>query len=155
MIMLDIFKNVFGQTTEEGREDFEHVEPHDVRLAACALFLEMAQVDEEFSGDEREMILSILKDEYHLSEEHATALTEEAEKQRKESVDLWHFTNLINQNFSKDEKIRVVELLWKIVYVDGKLDKHEDYLVHTMANMLNLSHQDLIESKLSVLYDKE
>ena len=151
--MLDLFKNVFGENAEEKMEDFKNVEPHDVRLAACALFLEMAKVDEEFSVDERDMILTILKDEYHLSDEHATALTDEAEKQRKKSVDLWHFTNLINQNFSREEKIRVVELLWKIVYVDGKLDKHEDYLVHTMANMLNLAHQDLIESKLAVLYD--
>lgn len=151
--MIDFIKKVLSQGMEESPEESRDVQPHDVRLAACALFLEMAKIDDEFSMNEREMILSILKEEYALSDAHASTLAEEAEKQRKESVDLWHFTNLINQHFSREEKIRVVELLWKIIYVDGKLDKHEDYLVHTMANMLNLSHDDLIEAKLHVLYD--
>ena len=100
------------------------------------------------------MILTILKDEYALSKEHAKILAEEAEKERKKRLDLWHFTELINQHFSQEKKIHVVEMLWKIIYVDGKLDGHEDYLVHTLANMLNLSHEDLIETKLRVLYDQ-
>ena len=126
----------------------------DVRLAACALFLEMAKIDDEFSEEERDAILSILKEEYDLSTEHASSLTERAEKARAESHDLWHFTNLINQHFSREEKIRIVELLWRIVFIDGKLDGHEDYLVHALANMLNLSHRDLIDAKLRVLHDE-
>lgn len=111
----------------------------------------MANIDDEFSDEERALILAILKDEYGISEEDAAGLTEEAEKQRKESLDLWHFTRLINEHFSREEKIRIVELLWRIVFVDGKLDGHEDYLVHSLADMLNLSHRDLIDAKLAVL----
>ena len=152
---MDFFKKVLGQEAENLPEDSGSVQPHDVRIAACALLLEMANVDDEFSPGERETILAILKDEYGLSEEHAAALADAAEKQRDDSLDLWHFTQQVNQNFSREEKILVVELLWKIVYVDGKLDKHEDYLVHSLAKMLNLSHRELIDAKLRVLYDQE
>ena len=146
--MIDFFKNVLGETSGESSNDDR---PHDVNLAACALLLEMANIDDEFSEKERAMILTILKDEYGISEENAKRLAEEAEKQRKASLDLWHFTRLINEHFSRDEKIRIVELLWRIVFVDGKLDGHEDYLVHSLADMLNLSHRDLIDAKLAVL----
>ena len=153
--MIDFIKKAFGQEPTSDREHSDDVKTHDVRLAACALFLEMARIDNEFDSNEREMILAILKDEYGLSEGHAKVLAEEAEKERKKSLDLWHFTELINRHFSREEKIHVVEMLWKIIYVDGKLDGHEDYLVHTLANMLNLSHEDLIETKLNVLYDQD
>lgn len=149
---MDFINKIFGEEREATPEDSSRIQLHDVRIAACALFLEMANIDNEFSGEERETILSMLRDEYNLSEEYASELAKAAEKERNESLDMWHFTNLINKHFSREEKIRVVELLWKIVYVDGKLDKHEDYLVHTFANMLNLAHKELIEAKLRILY---
>lgn len=146
-----------GTRTEKavGDENADWVEHHDPRIAACALFLEMAQIDDEFSERERGMILNILREEYGVSEEFAAALAEQAEKERKNSLDLWHFTELINQNFSKEEKIRVVELLWRIIYADGKLSGHEDYLVHSLAKMLCLSHKELIDAKLGEIYDDE
>ena len=149
---MNFLNKIFGQEAQDLPQDFDDVQPHDVRVAACALLLEMANIDNEFTASEKEMILSILKDEYELSEEYAKELAEAADEEREESLDLWHFTQQINQNFSGDEKIRIVELLWKIVYVDGKLDSHEDYLVHSLANMLNLSHKDLIDAKLKILH---
>ena len=149
--MIDLLKKVFGSKVEMNSENSADVETHDVRIAACALFLEMAKIDGEFTPEEQEGIISILKKEFDLSEEHAQELTDKAKKELDGSLDLWQFTNLINENFSNDEKIRVVELLWRIVYTDGKLDKHEDYLVHKLAKMLRLSHRQLIDAKLKIL----
>ena len=125
---------------------------HDIRIATCALFLEMATIDGRFSETERESIISILKKDYDLSDEHATALIEAANEELKKSIDLWHFTNLINQNYSKDEKLEIIETVWKVVYADGRLDKHEDYLVHKLAKLLRLSHKELIDAKLKVIH---
>ena len=47
-----------------------------------------------------------------------------------------------------EEKLQVIELVWEIAYADGLLDKHEDYLVHKLADLLRLTHQQLIEAKL-------
>ena len=49
------------------------------------------------------------------------------------------------------EKIALVELLWRIIYIDGRLDKHEEYLVRKLATLLHLSHKDMIDAKLKVL----
>ena len=46
-------------------------------------------------------------------------------------------------------------MVWEIIYTDGILDKHEDYLVHKLANLLRLSHEQLIEAKLKVLHPAE
>jgi uncharacterized tellurite resistance protein B-like protein len=149
--MIDLLKRML-KADGSGVDNASGIDDHGVRIAACALLLEMAKIDEKFSDDEREMILSILKGEYGISDQEAEELAEEAEKEQIDSLDVWRFTRSINENFSKEEKIRIVELLWRIVYVDGKLNKHEDYLMHSTANLLNLSHQELIEAKLKVLY---
>jgi uncharacterized tellurite resistance protein B-like protein len=77
-------------------------------------------------------------------------LLEASNEELKGSIDLWQFTNLINHNYSIEEKIRVVEMVWNVVYADGKLDKHEDYLVHKLATLFRLTHKQLIEAKLKV-----
>ena len=82
----------------------------------------------------------------------AKALMEAAKDELKESIDLWRFTKLINDNYSEEEKKRVVEMLWRIVYTDGTLDMHEDYLVHKLSHLLHLSHQELIDAKLRILH---
>jgi hypothetical protein len=60
---------------------------------------------------------------------------------------------VINQNFSREEKIKIIEAAWKIIYADHKLDKYEDHYVHVLADLLRLRHDELIEAKLKVLYD--
>ncbi|MFQ6113096.1 MAG: TerB family tellurite resistance protein [bacterium] len=149
--MIDWIKRVLGAEQEDESSVPEEAQQHDVRIAACALFLEMANIDGEFSDTERKNVCTMLKQEHDLSEQQVAELAEAAEKELKEAIDLWHFTNLINKNYSEEEKIRVVELLWKLIYADGKLDQHEDYLIRKLAKLLGLTHKQLIEAKLKVL----
>ncbi len=121
-----------------------------IQTATCALFLEIANSDEHFSEEERSTIIKILKNEFSLSEDEVRALMKKTEHRLDDSIDLWQFTNLINQNFSDEDKIKVLENLWKIIYTDEKLDAHEDYLAHKIANLLRLPHKTLIETKLKV-----
>ena len=125
----------------------------DVRTAACALFLEIANIDDEFSEEERNSILNILQTEFGLSKERALELARRAMSELEGSIDLWSFTNLINDNYTEEEKLHVVELLWRVVYADGKLEKHEDYLIHKLAGLLRLTHKQMIAAKLKVLGD--
>jgi uncharacterized tellurite resistance protein B-like protein len=108
----------------------------------------MSKIDGEFSESEKEHIMLILKKDYGLSDEHATALLQASDEELKGSIDLWQFTNLINQNYSVEDKLQIIETIWRIAYTDGKLDEHEDYLLHKLAKLLRLSHKQLIEAKL-------
>ncbi len=149
--MIDLVKRFFGkQTRAEAASD----QTHDVSLATCALFIEMSLVDGEFTHEERQDILATLKKDYDLSKEYADALMEASQEALKKSVDLWKFARLINQNYSIGEKIQIIERIWQIAFADGKLDKHEDYLVHKLAQLLRLSHNQLIEAKLRVKQGK-
>ena len=152
--MLESLKRFFNQAKAEISQNDKPVAEHDVRVATCALFVEMARIDEKFTQAEVDTILSILKDKYGLSRENADALLAEADKELEDSVDLWQFARLINQNYSVDEKIAIIETLWQMVYVDGKMDRYEHYLMNKLKNLLRLSHDQLINAKLKVLHPK-
>lgn len=149
--MIGKIKRFFDKAGAEVSKDTNQATEHDIRVATCALFVEIARIDEEFTDAEMETILSILKEKYGLSQEHADALIAEAEKELEKSVDLWQFANLINQNYSNEEKIEIIETLWRIVYVDGKMDEHEHYLMGKLQNLLRLDHSQLINAKLKIL----
>jgi uncharacterized tellurite resistance protein B-like protein len=150
--MLDIVKRFFSKTATEPSKNADQPMEHDVRIAACALFVEMARIDEKFTSTEMDTILSIVQERYGLSREHADALVTEADKELDKSVDLWQFARLINENYSIDEKIEIIEILWRMVFVDGKMDRYEHYLMNKLKNLLRLSHDQLIAAKLKVLH---
>jgi uncharacterized tellurite resistance protein B-like protein len=149
--MLDVIKRFFIKATTDS-EDPGKSDDHDIKVATCALLVEMARIDESFTEKETETILDILKNTYGVSADHAEALMAEAEKELVESVDLWQFARLINENYSREEKIGIIETLWQVVFVDGKMDKYEDYLMHKMVKLLRLSHKELIDAKLKILH---
>ncbi len=146
--MIDLVKGLFAKNRESADGTTGKTQSHDVRVAVCAIFLEMANIDHEFSETERESMTGLLKDRYGLSDKYVSELMGASQEELEGSIDLWKFTNLINQNYSTEEKIQVVEMVWQIVFADGKLDKHEDYLVHKLAKLLRLTHKQLIDAKL-------
>ena len=146
--MIDLVKKFFGKAVNGRVAEDEEKATHDIGVATCALFLEMSQIDGKFSASEREHIMSVLTNDYGLSDDVAAALLEAAREKLDESIDLWRFTNLINQNYSREEKRRIIETVWRIAYADGKLEKHEDYLAHKLAHLLRLTQEELIEAKL-------
>ena len=150
--MLDALKQFFGKNNTDNAGEAKEGREHRIRVATCALFLEMARIDEVFTTDEMDTILTILKEKYGLSVEHATALIAEADRELAESVDLWQFAELINRNYSVDEKIEIIETLWQMVFVDGKMDRYEHYLMNKLKNLLRLSQKQLIDAKLRVLH---
>lgn len=153
--MINLVKQFFGKTISTDSDQKKKEESHDIRIATCALLLEMANIDGEFSEEEQENIISMLKKNFQLSDEYTAELIKSSQKELKGSIDLWQFTNLINQNYSRDEKIYIVEMIWEVVYADGKLDKHEDYLIHKLGKLLRLSHKELINAKVKILRMKE
>ena len=150
--MIDKLKRFFSQSKPNDAQDTSRASEHDVRVAVCALFVEMARIDKKFSVTEMETILSILKEKYGLSQEHADDLVAEADRELEQSVDLWQFARLINENYSTAEKIEIIEILWQMVFVDGKMDEYEHYLMNKLKNLLRLSQDQLIDAKLKVMH---
>ncbi|WP_319405473.1 TerB family tellurite resistance protein [uncultured Desulfosarcina sp.] len=150
--MIDLFKRFFSSAAENGGTPAGRDNDRDVIVAVCALFLEMGRIDETFTKQEMAKVLSILTDKYGLSGEDADALLDEADRELKESVDLWQFAKVINDRYSIARKEKLIERLWQIVYVDGKMDQYEHYLMNKVSNLLDISHKRLIDAKLKVLH---
>ena len=82
-------------------------------------------------------------------------MIESSEAELEKSIDLWQFTNCINQNYPIEDKLKVIEIVWEVAYSDGRLEQHEDYLAHKLATLLRLSHKQLIDAKLKILNSKK
>lgn len=145
--MIENIKNLFSEKMQPIKEEI-HPDQNKISIATCALLLEMAHSDSEFSAEEKQHILEILKKNFVLGENDAEELLLLAEQERKESLDLWQFTNLINENYSREDKLKVVDTLWQVIFTDGKINQHEDYLIRKLTNLLNLQHEDMIAAKL-------
>ena len=150
--MIQLFKRILGDSAAKKDTADSGDKEQDATLAVCALFLEMGRIDETFTAEEMDQVLALLTGKYGLSREHADALIEEADRELEESVDLWQFARTINAAFSVAEKEKLIERLWRIVYVDGKMDQHEHYLMNKLSKLLRLSHKQLIDAKLKVLH---
>ncbi len=118
-----------------------------LQLASVALFMEMIVMDEEGETKERELISSLVQKSFSLTAEQAEALIATAEQQREQANDYYQFTSLINKNCSLDQKIQLIESLWRIAFVDGKLGAQEEYLVRKLADLLYVPHIDFIMTK--------
>ena len=84
---------------------------------------------------------------YNMDKSDIDPLLEMTRKESKEAVDLWQFTNLINQNYNSEQKILLMEHIWKVILSDGTLDQFEDYLAHKLKSLLRLEHRQWIEAK--------
>jgi uncharacterized tellurite resistance protein B-like protein len=113
--------------------------PEDpLRLAACALLVELARADGEFSEVERAHIADILVREFRVAPPGAQELMTAADQSLREAVDLHQFTAIINARYGETERASLAELLWCVVDADGVLSQHEASLIRRMGGLLDL-----------------
>lgn len=142
--MIGFIKKIIGETPQEN----DSLETGDVHIALCVLMLEAAHVDGECSTEEMEHVIETLVTRVGISREEIDELIDLAYKRREESIDLFTFTRYINQNYSKEEKLGVMESVWRVIHIDGRLEGHEDHFAHKLANLLRLTHKELIDAKI-------
>ena len=149
--MLNIFKELLKKSGNTSDNDKGYSREKELQVATCALLLETAHADDEFTLEEEKQIEDLIRSHFDLSQEIFNEIKELSDKQRAESIDLWHFAKIIKDNYSVAEKEKVIEMIWSVVYADNNLNDHEDYLVHQLAQILNLDHKQLIDAKVKVL----
>ncbi|MEE8044807.1 MAG: TerB family tellurite resistance protein [Thermodesulfobacteriota bacterium] len=150
--MLGVFKNIFDGSNKEQNDGDRELK---LRVATCVLLLEAATADSNFSSEEQEKIIQILKSRFQMDDTSVKELIDKSTMEKKNSTDLWYFTSLINENLDNEEKYDLMELVWGVIYSDGTLDKFENYIAHKLLNMLNLDHSRFIELKMKVKNEVE
>lgn len=123
-----------------------------VHVATMVLLIEAAMAeDDRLDGKEFEHLCGVASNRFGLDAEDVSALIEEARTAQRDGNDLWQFTNELNQGLSRDEKRQVMEDLWDVFYLDGRLGGHEDHLAHKVAELLRITHREMIQAKLTAL----
>ena len=137
--MIDILRSLFGSGPEKaGPEGSDTPSPENLRKAAAVLLLELAWADEEFTAEERTHVVGVLQRHFGLSEDGARDLVAESELERAGAVDLWQFTSVIRDHYSLGQKMVLAESMWGLVFSDGVLSDHENYLIRRISGLLGI-----------------
>lgn len=117
--------------------------PDAVAIAACALLLEIAHADDVFAPEERERILRAVREDLGVPASDVAEVVRLAEEERRESVDLYQFTKLVSEKFTRPQRLRLVEVIWGVVYADGELTAVENQLARRIAELLGFQHPEV------------
>jgi uncharacterized tellurite resistance protein B-like protein len=121
--------------------------PSGVQIAACALLLELAHADGEFSSSERAHIESALGRHFGLDDTTMAELLRLADAERAQSIDHFQFTRLIAAEYDLGQKMVLAEVMWGVILADGQIAQHEAYLVRKLANLLDLEPAYLAQAR--------
>jgi len=120
-----------------------------VQLAACALLLELAYADDEFSEEERRHIENTIGRHFGLDDAAVVELLRLADAERAQSLDHFQFTRLVAAEYDLGQKMVLAEVMWGVILADGKLSDHETHLVRKMASLMQLEPAYLAQARRS------
>src|SRR5690606_28250030 len=137
----DFFERQLGGSGAGAREQ------HTIELATAALLAEMARIDGEIEPAEREAALKAVRVKLGLSTAEADQLLDLAEQEARQATDYFQFTSLINRHFDAGQKMRVIELMWRVALADGDIDAHERHLIRRIAALIHVPHPDFVHAQ--------
>lgn len=146
--MLRRIKNFFDQHLVPGALEDNRDPEHVLRLAIAALLLEMANVDGESWEEQRATAEDFVSEHFDLSEDEMAELLDLAEAERSEATDYYQFTSLVNDAYTPEQKLRLIEHLWRVAYANDSLHIYEEHLVRKIADLLHVPHSAFIAMKL-------
>lgn len=114
----------------------------DRPLALAVLLVEAAYVDGAFDDAERAKVGELARRRFELSDAETASLIETAESLHREAVDLVRFTRVVKDSFAPEERVKVIEMLWEVVYADGRIDDFEANLMRRLGGLLYVSDRD-------------
>jgi len=147
--MLDAIRTLFRSGAAAGEPTQRDATPaaDPLHLAACALLLDVAYADGEFSAPERAHLEAVLERHFALPPESGRRLIELAEDERRRAIDHFHFTATLQRGYDLGQKMVLAEVMWGLVLADGHVAEHEHYLARKIANLLDLEPRYLAAAK--------
>jgi len=143
--MFKQIKQLFSTFNEQPAQ----MQEHDLKMAVAALLIEVMRADTQQQDDELKTLTFTLKKYFELPDAEVDELMQSAGKSLDEAIDYFQFSKQINNQCSAQQRIDIVELLWRLAYADGELDPQEEYVIRRVANLLYVTHEDFIAAKLA------
>lgn len=143
--MLVRIRQLFADFIESAPDGPGH--QHAIELAAAVLMLEIARADRKIGDQEWQAVTAVLDRTFSLTAEELAAVTELAAATTEDAEDMHQFTRLVNNTFTPEDKVTLIEDLWRVAYADGVLDNLEEHLVRKIAGLLHVPHSAFIRAK--------
>ncbi len=146
--MLQTLKNFLDAVLAAPADRSEAGQAHFLQLATAVLLVEVMRADPALGVAERREVVAALRRKFALSEQELGELVALAEETARTANDFHQFTSALNDGFGQDQKIRIVENMWRVAFADGHLDAHENHLISKVAGLLHVTHGEYIAAKL-------
>ena len=142
-----MFKKIF-----KSKKEGENKEKENDQVLIAALLIHAAKIDENYTDLERDIVKKALVNLNNISSEKAENLIKLAEKKEEESNQIVEFTRIIKK-YSMESRLKIIEVIWKIVYSDGANDEYESNLIRRICGLLYISDKDsgIVKSKIQNL----
>ena len=122
----------------------------DTRLAAAALLVHASTIDGYVEEAETERLQAVLKERYGLSDDQLHELMVAAERSERDAVDIYSFTSKLKKALSEEERLEIIEMMWKIAFADGEVHGFEENLIWRTAELLGISSRERIRARKKV-----
>jgi uncharacterized tellurite resistance protein B-like protein len=139
--MLQEIKRLFAELSG-GAKSESHFDSDDYRVAAAALLVHVATLEGDLTEAARTKLRALLQSQFSLDEGLADELVDAAVTADHEAVDFFHFTHLLMRSLNEEGRLRVVEMLWEMVFIDGDASEFEDNVMWRVADLLAISPQE-------------
>jgi len=146
----DLFDNLTASLTAPAGALAPAEQEHTLQLATAVLLVEVMRAEPSLQDSERDAVLTALRRKFALSDDELQRLLELAHETARTAYDYQRFTGLMNERFTQEQKIRVVEAMWEVAFADQHLDAHEHHVISKVAGLLHVTHGEYIAAKLHV-----
>ena len=120
-------------------------------ISATAMLLSIAKADDILDDSELKSIADILIDFFQLeSKKQVDNIIKEANNQLEKSTDIFEFGRTVNKHWNYEDKVDFICCAFEVGYSDGNLHYFEEHIIKKVATILNVDHQDLINSRIEM-----
>ena len=138
--MFSFFKKT-GHEVKKEKPSFE------IELTAAVLAYEIARIDGNISSDELSILMEEIKVISRKVGKKESEILNIIEIYSKDSVSFYEFVEDINKNYTKEDKLSLLEFMWRIAYADGKLEVDEERLIRRLADLIKIKDIDVLKLK--------
>ncbi len=128
----------------------EEITAADVERISAALLVEIARADHQLDSEEIESINSALQHSSSVSHKELAEIVNAAVVDADSAISLHEHIRLVNEHFDREQKIRLLEQMWRVAVADGSIDQYEDYTIRKLSDLLHMRHSEFIQAKLRV-----
>jgi uncharacterized tellurite resistance protein B-like protein len=148
--MLDSLRHFIAELTSADDHARRAFADDDYRLAAAGLFIHLISLDGEPTDAETSKLHALLEQRFELDPGAADRLIAAATEVEGEAVDLYHYTSRLMRALDERGRARIVEMMWELVYADGRVSEFEESVVWRAADLLGVSSTERIALKQRV-----